>query len=553
MNNWKLRTRISVGFGTVILITVILGAFSYLRLITIDKTAQESSLPGVVLISQIQIRTVRNINELLQHMVAGSDTERQQAEGEIKNIRVQNASLVQSYEKTVTSTRGKELLETIKSARVAYVACFNQILKLSQNHKGQQALALFNSDLKPLYTSYYTTTDDAINFNKASGSDENAAIRSVVKGASNGILIGLVMAVGVAVGITLLVAKSIVGPITAFVTHLERVAGGDLSHDPPAHFGGRQDELGVLARAIQSMSVSLRGVIQDITKGIEVLSTSSAGLMASSEDMTRGSRSSSDKAHSVAAAAEEMSSNVTSVAVGMEETTTNLAVVSSATEQMTSNIHQIATNSAKARQITDGATRQAASISEQMNQLGQAAQEIGKVTDAITEISSQTNLLALNATIEAARAGVAGKGFAVVANEIKALAKQTAAATEDIKARIASVQTSAAGGIAEIKQVSQIIGDVTSIVTAIALAIDEQASSTRDIARNIAEASTGLNDANARVAEASQASREIAKDIVDVDRAASAMANGSDHVRENASGLARVADQLKLTVARYRV
>ena len=90
-----------------------------------------------------------------------------------------------------------------------------------------------------------------------------------------------------------------------------------------------------------------------------------------------------------------------------------------------------------------------------MNQLGAAAQEIGKVTETITEISSQTNLLALNATIEAARAGSAGKGFAVVANEIKELAQQTAAATEDIKGRIAGVQSSTAGGIAEIDKVSQ--------------------------------------------------------------------------------------------------
>ena len=152
-----------------------------------------------------------------------------------------------------------------------------------------------------------------------------------------------------------------------------------------------------------------------------------------------------------------MSSNITSVAAGMEQTTTNLSHVASATEQMTSTIGEIAQNSEKARRITDEATRQAARITEQIDQLGVAAREIGKVTETITEISSQTNLLALNATIEAARAGSAGKGFAVVATEIKALAQQTAAATEDIKGRIAGVQSATAGGITEIGKVSQII------------------------------------------------------------------------------------------------
>src|ERR1035438_9203563 len=111
---------------------------------------------------------------------------------------------------------------------------------------------------------------------------------------------------------------------------------------------------------------------------------------------------------------------------------------------MTSTISEIAGNSEKARRITGDATRQAARITGQIQQLGHAAHEIGKVTETITEMSSQTNLLALNATIEAARAGSAGKGFAVVANEIKALAQQTAAATEDIKSRVAGVQSATA-------------------------------------------------------------------------------------------------------------
>ncbi len=229
-------------------------------------------------------------------------------------------------------------------------------------------------------------------------------------------------------------ARGIAAPLTGVVTHLGRIAEGDLSQDAPAEVQARGDEIGMLARAQQTMIVALRKMIQEISSGIQVLSSSSTELMSSSSQMTSGSRHASDKAHSVSAAAEQMSSNITSVAAGMEQTTTNLSHVSTSTEQMTSTIGEIAQNSEKARRITDEATRQAARITEQINQLGVAAREIGKVTETITEISSQTNLLALNATIEAARAGSAGKGFAVVATEIKALAQQTAAATEDIKA-----------------------------------------------------------------------------------------------------------------------
>jgi methyl-accepting chemotaxis protein len=360
-----------------------------------------------------------------------------------------------------------------------------------------------------------------------------------------------VVALGLTLFLGIALTRDIARPMATAVEHLEQIARGDLSTDTPPEFLSRADEIGTLVRAKQTMTEALRKMIREIAGGIQVLSSSSAELLASSGQMSNGSRQAADKAHCVSAAAEEMSSNITSVAAGMEQTTTNLGHVASATEQMTSTIGEVAQNSEKARRITDEATRQAARITGQMNELGVAAREIGKVTEAITEISSQTNLLALNATIEAARAGVAGKGFAVVATEIKALAQQTAAATEDIKARIAGVQTATSGGIAEIGKISDVIQEVSAIVAAIAAAIEEQSTATKDIARNIAEASAGVNDANSRVSQTSQVSREIARDISGVDHAASEMAGGSDHVRTSAVELSSVAEKLKLTVSRF--
>jgi methyl-accepting chemotaxis protein len=256
-----------------------------------------------------------------------------------------------------------------------------------------------------------------------------------------------ILSVLVGSGFTRLIAQNIAVPLTKAVTCLESVAKGDLTQQVAPEYRMRKDEIGLLAKGLDSMTHGLCEMISSITDGIEVLSAASAELSTNSSQMSNGSRQASDRAHAVAAAAEQMTANVMSVASGMGETTTNLTSVTSATEQMTATIGEIAGNSEKARRITEEATRQAARISEQMNQLGAAAKEIGKVTETITEISSQTNLLALNATIEAARAGSAGKGFAVVANEIKELAQQTATATEDIKNKIAGVQSSTARGL----------------------------------------------------------------------------------------------------------
>jgi methyl-accepting chemotaxis protein len=141
----------------------------------------------------------------------------------------------------------------------------------------------------------------------------------------------------------------------------------------------------------------------------------------------------------------------------------------------------------------------------------------------------------------------------VVAGEIKALAQQTAVATEDIKTRIAGVQSATTGGIVEIEKVSQVIQEVSDIVASIAAAIEEQATTAKDIARNVTEASKGVADANTRVAESSHVSREIAKDIQFVDRAAGDMANGSGHVSASATELAAVAQKLKVTAARFHL
>ena len=347
-----------------------------------------------------------------------------------------------------------------------------------------------------------------------------------------------------------LITRRVRKPLAEAVQVMQAIAGGDLTAEVKTR---NNDETGDMAAAMQTMSSSLRGMIRELSTSAQSLSSLSKALSTNSGHMSDGSRKVSDRAHCVAAAAEQMSMNVTSIAAGMEQTTTNLSSVAGHTEQMTTTIGEIAENSERARRMTEDARSQASQITEQMNHLGEAAQQIGKVTETITEISAQTNLLALNATIEAARAGTAGKGFAVVATEIKALAQQTAEATEDIKSRIHGVQSSAGASISEIEKVSNIIDQVSHIVSSIAAAIEEQTTVTKDIARNIAEASTGVRDANTRVSEGSIATREIASEIVVVDRAAGEMVSGSEQVQNSAVELSNVAEHLSDAMRRFRV
>ena len=358
-----------------------------------------------------------------------------------------------------------------------------------------------------------------------------------------GILIGVVLA--------LVSTTSITRPVAAIVSALGEMARGDVSRDLDAKWAARGDEIGALAKAMQAVAANLRGMLRDVTGGVQTLASSSTEMSAIAGQMSSGAQGTSAKAATVATAAEEMSANTSSVAAGMEQATTNLSSVATATEEMSATIGDIAANSEKARAISAEAGVQAEGVAGLMKQLGAAAQEIGKVTETITSISSQTNLLALNATIEAARAGAAGKGFAVVANEIKELAQQTATATEEIKGRISGIQSSTGAAMADVDKIAGVIREVGEIVATIATAIEEQASVTRDMARNIAEATTGVKDANQRVAQTATVSQEIARDIAAVNTASGEMTSASQQVQASSLDLSQLAEQLKAMVGRF--
>ena len=350
-----------------------------------------------------------------------------------------------------------------------------------------------------------------------------------------------------------LVTRSITSPVMLGVQMLQSISKGDVSQDLPQAMRARRDELGELACAMQVMTESLRQLLAGISGGVQTLVTSATDLSTLSKQPTSGATSMWEKANAVAAAAEEASTTTASVATNMEHSSSSLHSVASATEEMSATVGNISADTARARHISEQATTQAHTITHQMKKLGQAAQEIGHVTETITRISAQTNLLALNATIEAARAGTAGKGFAVVAGEIKELARQTAEATEDIKSRIAGIQGSTSSAISDIEQIAIVIRDVGSIVTSIATAIEEQATVTKDVAGNIAEASAGVQEGNQHVSQMANVSKSIARDIADVRTAVTDIRRGGEQVQGSATELSRLAEQLSAQVGQFRV
>ncbi len=344
--------------------------------------------------------------------------------------------------------------------------------------------------------------------------------------------------------------RSITRPFATIDAFALNIADGDLSGSLRID---QKDEIGALAGSLNNMNRSLREMVKTIVSGVGVMSTSSTNLSAIAEQMADRASRVKEKANMVASAAEEMSASVNSVAAASEEASTNLKMVATATEEMATTVNDIARHSETARSIAGDAVEQGKSASDKVNRLGHAADEIGKVTEVITEISEQTNLLALNATIEAARAGEAGKGFAVVANEIKELARQTPEATHDIKEKINNIQISTTETVREIGQISDVIHKVNDIVSDIAAAVEEQSAVTREIAGNIANAAEGIDDVNHNVAQSSSAAGSVAGDIAGLNASVSEMSENIVNVSTNADDLSRLAAQLKDLTDKFKV
>ncbi|MBN1908730.1 MAG: methyl-accepting chemotaxis protein [Pirellulales bacterium] len=346
-------------------------------------------------------------------------------------------------------------------------------------------------------------------------------------------------------------ARSITKPLDRTILLLKDIAQGEGDLTKRLDASGK-DELSRLARWFNTFVEKLQGIIRDVAVDATSVSTSSAELANTARAMAAGAQQMSSQSSAAASSAEEVSSSMVNMSASTEQMTANVKTVADAVREMTASISEIAKNAEQASSVAGNAAHLAQSSNENIGQLGTAADEIGKVIETIQDIAEQTNLLALNATIEAARAGDAGKGFAVVATEVKELAKQTAEATEDIRAKIEGIQTSAEEAVRSIVEISNVIQEVNGVSKTIAAAVEEQSATTGEIAKNISETSNAAQMVAAGVAESATATQTIAQNVTEMDEALKQTAEGANSTQAASGQLTEVATRLQQLVGQFQ-
>jgi len=288
----------------------------------------------------------------------------------------------------------------------------------------------------------------------------------------------------------------------------------------------------VKARALSADQEQDRLAKADRTSRIEArIGEFEAAVRAALDNLQQSANSMQMTAQGMSSTADQSNALVSAVASAAEETSVNVQTVSAGTEQLSSSIAEIGRQVVTSAEIARKAVAEAGATDATMQGLADNASRISVVVDLIQVIASQTNLLALNATIEAARAGEAGRGFAVVASEVKSLASQTAKATDEIRAQIASMQNVTTSAVSAIRNIGQTIGEINDVTTAIAAAVEEQGAATREIARNIQHAAGGTTEVSGNIAGVSAASAEAGAAAADVLNASAALRREAEGLR----------------------
>ena len=550
LNNLGIAAKALLALSMLALAAIIGGGFAILRLADVSRTYSDlirNESAAALHVARANIALLDEARLANRLLLERDDTARRRTQQDMDAARIAFRDRLADAARAEATIAGQ--VGAIQRSHAGMTDITRRYETLILGGEGDAALRVLVEERQPLLEAVRTSMRNLVSSIETRTEAETAAAAATASRAS--VISTLVLLIGstLAVGVALyLLIGTVSRPVTRIAERMRGLTGGDKAS--PVPHAGRSDEVGRMAEALEALR--LAAIEQE--RMANAASAEQAARIARAERIealiARFEAEAAETLRGVAAAATELDATAeqmqavahaghgraASLSAAAGQANGNVSTVAASAEQMAASIEEVARRIAEGARIASRAAEDARATDRSVATLAQGAQQIGEVVRLIGEIAGQTNLLALNATIEAARAGEAGKGFAVVASEVKALAAQTARATEQIGSQISAIQQETERAVGAIRGISATIAEMDGTMSQVAAASEEQAAATREIGRAVAEAAAGTRDVTEHAGGVTEGAAETGAAAGQVRAASAELSRGAEGLRGQVDG-----------------